>query len=116
VATERRIEKLNILLREELAKIIARDVDLPEETMVTITRVQISPDVKYAAVFVSVLGRSPREALEILSKSMYNTQHLLIRRLKMRPVPKIHFEVDKEELHREKVEKSLSNLKKKGEI
>lgn len=116
MASERRLEKLNILLKEELSKIIARDVDFLEETLVTITRVDISPDVKYAAVFVSVLGRNPKEALEILSKNVYNIQHLLIRRLKMRPVPKIHFGLDKEEFQREKVEKSLSKLKKTEEI
>ena len=116
MASERRIEQLNILLKEELSKIIARDIDLPGETMVTITRVDISPDVKYAAIFLSILGENPKEALEILSKSVYNLQHLLVRRLRMRPVPKIHFEIDEEEFRREKVEKSLSNLKKKGEI
>jgi ribosome-binding factor A len=116
MASERRLEKLNILLKEELSKIIARDVELPGETMITITRVVISTDVKYAAVFLSILGENPKEALEILSKSVYNLQHLLTRRLKMRPVPKIHFKIDEEEFRREKVEKSLSDLKKKGEI
>lgn len=116
MASERRLEKLNNLVKEELSKIIVRDLDFPDDTLITITHVILSPDVKYAAVFVSVLGKSPKEALEILSKNVYNIQHLLTRRLKMRPVPKIHFEVDEEELRREKVEKSLSKLKKKGEI
>ncbi len=115
MASERRLEKLNILLKEELSGIIARDIDAGE-TLITITRVETSPDVKYAAVFVSVLGKHPLETLEILSKEVYNIQHLLTRRLKMRPIPRIHFEIDREELNREKVEKSLSDLKKRGEI
>ena len=66
MATELRIEKLNNLLKEELSKIIVRDMDFPADTLVTITRVDISPNVKYAAVFVSILGKSPKEALEIV--------------------------------------------------
>lgn len=115
MASERRLEKLNILLREELSRIIARDIDAGE-TLITITRVETSPDVKYATIFISVLGKHPLEALEILSKDVYNIQHLLTRRLKMRPIPRIHFKIDEEEFRREKVEKSLSDLKKKGEI
>lgn len=111
-----RLEKLNNLLREEIAKILAREIEFPAETMVTVTRVLISPDGNYAAVYVSILGSRPKEALENLVKNVYNIQKRLNRSVKMRPVPKIRFEIDKEEFRREKVEKSLSKLKEKGEV
>ena len=116
MATERRIEQISILLKEELSKIIDREIEFPGETLVTVIRVEISPDKHYAAVLVSLLGEQPRKALEILQKNVYNIQKLLNRKVRMRPVPKIHFGLDREELKREGVEKSLADLKKKGEI
>ena len=116
MASTRRIEKLNMLFQEELAKILDRDLDIPEGNMLTVTRVLISPDAQYAAVFVSVLGAKPKEVLDILVKNVYNIQQTLNARIRMRPVPKIHFELDKNEFEREKVERSLAKLKQKGEV
>ena len=110
----RRIEKLNLLLQEEVAKILDREVEVPEGTMLTVTRVGISSDGHYAAVFVSLLGTSPKKALENIKKNVYTVQQALNRRVKMRPVPKIHFEVDEGEFQREKVERSLAKLKQEG--
>ena len=116
MASIRRIEKLNMLLQEELARIIDREADLPVGTILTVTRVTISPDAHYATVFVSLLGKNPKEALEILKKNVYTIQQMLNRRVKMRPVPKIRFEIDKAELQREKVERALAKLKRKREM
>lgn len=116
MASTRRIEKLNMLLREEISKILDRDIEVSEGTMLTVTRVAISSDGQYATVFVSLLGKNPKEALEILKKSVYYIQQVLNRRVRMRPVPKIHFEIDEAEFQREKVERSLAKLKQKGEM
>ena len=49
MASLRRLEKLNMLLKEELARIIDREVDFPAGTLVTITRVETSSDMHYTA-------------------------------------------------------------------
>lgn len=116
MAAERRIEKISILIKEELAQLIARDIEFPEGTFVTVTRVDVSPDVHYASVFISILGNSGPRALEILSKKVYTIQQLLNRKVRMRPVPRIRFEVDEAEKNRESVEKSIAELKRKGEL
>ncbi len=113
---ERRIEQISILLKEELSRIIDREIEFPGETLVTITKVEVSPDKHYADILCSILGKQPKEALEILHKNVYNIQKLLNRKMRMRPVPKISFEIDREEIKRERIEKSLADLKKKGEI
>lgn len=113
---EWRIEKLNNLLKEEISKILEREIEFPIGTIVTVTRVDISPDKQYAAVFVSLLGSEPAGALGILSKKIYVIQQVLNKKVRMRPVPKIHFAMDEEELRRESVERSISKLKQKGEI
>lgn len=112
----RRREKLNNLLREELSKILDREFEFPKNTLTTITRVEISPDGHYADIFFSLLGPDPENMWKTLQVRTGEIQHFLNRRLRIRPVPKIRFAIDKNEFQRERIEKSLAELKKRGDI
>ena len=112
----RRIEKLETLIKEELAGIIDREYEFPAGMLVTITRAVISSDARYATAYISVFGGDPATALEILKKNVYAIQQFLNRRLRIRPVPKIRFTIDEEELKREGVEKSLAELKQEEKL
>ena len=114
--TELRREKIENLLREELAKILDRDVEFPERTIVTVTRVKSSVDGHYANAFVSILGADPAGALAMLKKTIYHIQKSINKKLRIRPVPRIAFKIDAEEFNRERVEKQLAGLKRKGEL
>lgn len=116
MATPKRIEKLKMLLGEEVSKILDRDMEFPEGSLVTITRVALSPDVRYASVFMRALGADSTEILALLKKNIYDIQQKLNRAVRMRPVPKIRFAIDEEELRRESVERSLSHIKQRGEM
>jgi len=117
-----RIEKINNLIREEIAEIADRTIEIPEGVLLTITRVQTSPDGHYATIFFSALGpgsiltetsnMSQKTVQQILEKNVYGIQKELNRRLRMRPVPKITFAADRGEEHRETVERSLIEVKK----
>lgn len=104
------------MLKDELARILDRELDIPEDTLVTITRVAISPDVHYATASISILGRKRKETLAVLKKNVSHIQQVLNRRVRIRPVPRIKFAVDEEEIKREGIEKSLAELKQKGEF
>jgi len=117
VADPRRVEKVNVLIREVVAGILAREAQFPEGTLVTVTRVSASHDLYYATVFVSILGGGAEaEALAFaeLRKETGAVQHLLNRALRMRPVPKITFAIDVEEKRRERVEKLLGKQAREG--
>jgi ribosome-binding factor A len=116
MASERRIEQINNLLKDELSIAIKREIEIPEDTLITITRVTTSIDVHYSTVYVSILGGNPESTLEVLKKNVYHIQQILNRRVRMRPVPKIRFAIDAEEENREKVERALADLKRKGEL
>ena len=105
-----------MLIRDELGKIVDRDVEFPEGSLVTITRVETSSDLRYATVFISILNADPSRVLEMLDKNVYPIQQRLNRKLRMRPVPRIRFVVDEEEVRREAVERSLGTLKQEGEL
>ena len=113
----RRVEKLNNLLREELAGILEREIEFSEGVLVTVTRVLVSPDAHYASAMISVMPqKAKKSALEILAKNIYAIQQAVNRMTRTRPVPKITFRIDEEEERRERVERSLAQLKQKGEV
>jgi ribosome-binding factor A len=107
----RRREQLNVLFREQIAAIVDREVEFVEGAMVTFTRVELSPDGRYATAYISVLGGSAADALAMLEKNVYPVQQAVNRAVRMRPVPKIRFARDDGETRREKVEESLGALK-----
>ena len=57
-----RLLRVNELLKRELSSLIARDVTF-ESALVTINQVDVSPNLKNAHVFVSVLGAESKPAV-----------------------------------------------------
>ena len=110
----KRLEKLNELLKEELSKIIAREVDVPSGALITITRIETTDNKIASRVFFSVFESKTGDE-EILLKELTRQtpfiQRFLNKRMRIRPVPKIKFLIDKEEKNRERVEELLSKIK-----
>lgn len=105
-----RIAKLNSLIQQELGKIIKEEVDLPTDILVTVSRVETSIDVKHAKVYISVIPKNKTAStIKRLSKNIFQIQQELNKRLVLRFVPKIRFEIDHSEEHAAKIEKILSN-------
>ena len=114
--SERRREQIQELLREEISRVLARDIEFPERMMVTLTHVTMSSDGHYANAYVTLLGPDPKGALAMLRKNIYHIQKTINRKMQIRPVPKISFKIDEEEYNRERVERSIAGLKRKGEL
>ena len=102
-----RIIKLNAHLRDELAKIIAREVDF-RGLFVTVVRVEISATLEHAKVFVSCLPENQgHNALEELEYAIIDIQHILNKKLRMHPVPRLAFAIDNTEATAARVEKLI---------
>jgi len=94
----RRTSRVNDLLREELSALLLKGVKDPRVAhgLVTITEVQVSPDLRHATVFVSHLGSEDErgEVLEGLQHSAHYLHRELMHRLDMRSVPELIFRFD----------------------
>jgi len=88
----KRIERVNQLIKKELSQIILREVDFPENVLVTLIHVDTSPNLIETKVFLSIMpeDKAPH-VLGILNKRIYILQQVLNKRLKMRPMPRIIF-------------------------
>lgn len=83
------------VLKRELGMIIRRELEF-ENTLVTVSGVDITPDLKQAHVFISALG-SPagrRKAMESLEEHRVMFQTELSRRVHIKHTPHLHFRLD----------------------
>jgi ribosome-binding factor A len=92
----RRTERLNELLREELSELL-RSLKDPrlDGAMITITEVDVAPDLRRATVYVSFLGENDRDGvLAALNGANRHLHTQLLHRLAVRRVPDFTFRFD----------------------
>lgn len=106
-----RARKLNDLLRDEVAYVLARAVELPTGTMVTVARAEVSSTVEHVRVWLSVFPpERAEEVLKMLRTNIRDIQDRLNERLVLRTVPKIILKVDRREERAEEVGDLLDTL------
>jgi len=82
------------LIRTELAKIILREVEFGD-ALVTITAVTVDKNLEHASVSVSVIpSAKTAAALRALGATTGRLQHLLMKKINIKPMPRISFAVD----------------------
>ena len=109
-----RVIKVNELIRQELGKIFAREIELPPDTFVTIIEVVTDADLRHARVSIGIIPDSVQsEVFKILKKQRKDIQHLLNRTLNMQHVPQLHYRIhsaDDEKQGREKEEDEVEKI------
>ena len=110
----KRIDQVNQLIQEELSQIILKEIEFPKNVLVTLTRVETTPNLIESKVFISVMPEDKMdEVFRILNERIYEIQQMLNKRLKMRPVPRIEFWKEKKTSEAGRIEEILEKLKKK---
>ena len=109
-----RIQRVNALIKNEVGKILLREVDFPQSVLATITRVETSANLFEAKVYVSVMPEEQVDRIfQILNKRVYDIQQALNKRLKMRPIPRIEFRKEEKTKEAGRIEELLEGLKKR---
>jgi ribosome-binding factor A len=108
-----RIPKINQLIKKEVSQALLREMDFPENILVTITRVETYDDLLQAKVSVSVFPEEKtKETLKALDKAVYLLQQRINKRLRMRPIPKIFFREEKQTKAAGRIEEILAKIQK----
>ena len=91
-----RTARLDELLREEISEVIRREVDDPRIGFVTVTDVEVSPDLRHANVWASVIGSAEerRLTLKALGRAMPFVRHRL-GQLRLKRIPELHLKDDR---------------------
>ena len=112
----KRSQRVGDLVREEVADIILYRLKDPRIGFVTVTGVDMSPDMKNARVYVSILKEEDRElTLEILNSSKSFMRSLLSKRLRMKFIPTVEFRFDTSIEYGYKIDKLLKEIKDRDE-
>ncbi len=112
----KRVLRLNELIKEQLGKIILREIEFPIGVIVTITRVETSSNLISAKVYIGVFPEKfAFGCLKTLNLQIYFIQQDFNQKLKMRPVPKIVFKQEKETISAGRVDELLGKLVEKKE-
>ena len=110
-----RILRINRLIKEELSNILLKEVDIRSGIIMTLTRVDTSPNMIRSKVYFSVIPEENTEEIsKILNSNIYNIQHLLNKKLKMRKVPRIVFVYDKSAGNAGKIEELLEKIEERS--
>jgi ribosome-binding factor A len=107
-----RPERVADQVRAEVSTMIARDLRDPGIGFITITRVQVSPDLQHARVYYTTLGdpaarANTAKALERASSFM---RRQIGQRLRLRRAPELEFRFDASIEHQDRVERLLQEL------
>ncbi len=90
-----RKQQLSSLIRNEAAKAIQKEVDLPVGAIVSVTAVNVADNSSYADILVSVYPSNKKDgALKALNAKRAAIQTILFKKMKIMFLPKLRFNYD----------------------
>jgi ribosome-binding factor A len=91
-----RQQKVEELIRVEVSEIVHREMKDPRIGFMSITQVEVTPDLRYAKVFISVLGdeEQKRDSIKALTSAAKFIRGELGKRIRMRVIPELDFRID----------------------
>lgn len=114
-----RIDKLNSLLKEVIAEVIRRDVHHPLlNQFVTVSRVDISKDLRHAKVYVSLYGTETdkKNTLQALESAAGFIAVTASKKVVMRFFPALTFRIDDSVDKHMRIEELLKEIHEKDSL
>lgn len=112
-----RPERMSELIRHAIADAIATELKDPRVGFVTVTRVNVSPDVTHATVYVSVMGSDEEKsrAMEGLENASGFLRTHIARQLHVRTAPELHITLDRGLEHAAHIDDLLDQISQQEE-
>ena len=107
-----RLSRIDEEYRKELSQIIGYELKNPNVTgMISVTKVKVTPDLKYAKVYVSILNsKNIKETMDGLKKSSGFIRSELAKRINLRNTPELVFEIDDSMEYGAKIDSILKEI------
>ncbi|HEX4634234.1 MAG TPA: 30S ribosome-binding factor RbfA [Gemmatimonadales bacterium] len=112
-----RPERVAELVRQTVGAFLTGDVRDPRIGFVTVTGVEVTPDLSHANVRVSVMGTDDEKnrSLEGLASAARYLRSQLSQELRLRTSPELHFRLDRGLEHAQRIDQVLKELKSESE-
>jgi len=108
-----RSERVQVQLKREISRILHEDLKDPRIGFVTVTRIDLTGDLRYAKVYFSVLGDDANQesSVEGIQSAAGYIRRLIGERLKLKFVPELSFRLDKSIEYSINLEKTFERLR-----
>ncbi|HPF95703.1 MAG: ribosome-binding factor A [Candidatus Magasanikbacteria bacterium] len=104
-------------IREAMAEVLSRDIELPVGTFITVLSAKVTANTGHAKFILSVFPEGMKDAvLTILKEREADIKQGLSERARLRRIPRLHYGFDETEAVAEGIERTLFELKQKGEL
>ncbi len=109
----KRIERVNQLIKEEISRVLQRELKDPRLGFVTVTDVGVTKDLRSAKVYVSILGSEEqwRASLAALDSARGFIHNWLRQHLSLRVTPSLIFRPDRSMAHAAHIQGLLAELR-----
>ena len=112
-----RVQRVADQIQIELSDIIHRRLKDPRRGFITLTGVDLTPDLKVARVYVSALEAEDLvQGLATLKRAKGFLRHQLGQRVRLRHVPELSFFADQSVKEGQRIEELLRELHERGEL
>jgi ribosome-binding factor A len=103
-----RDEKITNHIKELAATYIEREAG--KTSLITVTRILLSPDSKRAKIMISVLPRDKEQAaFGFIRRNLGELRAHITKNLRIHPIPYLEVEIDEGEKNRQKIDELLLN-------
>jgi ribosome-binding factor A len=107
-----RFERINEELKKEISNIISYELKNPNVTgLISVTKAKITPDLKYAKIYVSILNsKNEKETMDGLKQSSGFIRTQIAKRINLRITPELVFVRDDSIEYGAKIDSILREL------
>ncbi len=107
-----RVERIEEEVKKVVSKVIDRDLKDPRlNGMISVTKVDVSRDLKYCKIYVSMLGvADQKEAMDALKSSAGFVRREIGANIRMHSTPEVKFEFDDSIEYGNKIQKIINDL------
>jgi len=109
----RRTERIDSIIKKEISDLLREQINDPRLTsLISITKVETSPDLKHSRVFISTLGDqvNKNEILQGFTAASGFLRRQLANRLELRYTPELSFHLDDSIEHGAKILKLIEQV------
>ncbi len=109
----RRPVRVGEMIRMEICELLLRGLRDPRIGLTTVTEVKMSPDLRQARVYISVLGDTEerQKTLDCLNSAASHIRHEIGARLRLRSTPELHFFYDESIEYGARIEELIQKTK-----
>ncbi|HUL44440.1 MAG TPA: 30S ribosome-binding factor RbfA [Bacteroidota bacterium] len=109
-----RTERVSSLIKEEVGMLFAREYRDPAFGLITVTEVRVSPDLRLAKIYVSIMGSPAKrdETLRMLEGRKGEIRSFIGARVRLKFTPTVQFYIDETLDRVEKIDQLIRQIHK----